>query len=108
MDTVTYDEAKETYTVSIPDFPKTEVTRNELWDLDHTLAYYILPRLIAFRSNVVGYPADMDPEQYARDLDMMIAAFTLIVHDTWEDENVTYTIETGLALFAKHFRSLWW
>jgi hypothetical protein len=109
MDTVTFDEVLNTYNVSLDGIGEDEVQSDELWNLDFALARFILPRLVAFRSEKVGYPADIEPEQYEQDLDTMIAAFKLILKDDicmGEDE--VYTIETGLALFAKHFRSLWW
>jgi hypothetical protein len=109
MDTVTFDEIENNYSVDVDGLVSDVIPSRELWNLDFTLARFILPRLAAFRSEKVGYPTDIEPEQYEQDLDMMIAAFKLILKDDigmGEDE--MYTIETGLALFAKHFRSLWW
>jgi len=109
MDTVTYDETRNAYDVSLDGICEDEVQSDELWNLDFALARFILPRLVAFRSEAVGYPVDADPEQYQQDLDTMIAAFRLILRDDiCKGEDEMYTIETGLALFAKHFRSLWW
>lgn len=109
MDTVTYGETLNSYKVSLDGIGEDEVMSDELWNLDFTLARFILPRLVAFRSETVSYPLDADPDQYKQDLDTMIAAFKLILKDDiLTGEKEMYTIETGLALFAKHFRSLWW
>lgn len=127
----------------------------ECWNLDSTVARFILPRLIVFKENTIGYPGtDEVPtfEAWTEILDKMIFAFEHIVnedkydderskkygidwcksHNMTKQENGSYLMETnkeyeeklklfhedrinenklieeGLALFGKHFMSLWW
>lgn len=96
----------------------------EVWNLDYTLASYILPRLAYFREIHSGIPSEfcvMDEsgkvvkkltEEYDKCLDKMIEAFELILG---EDDSSTVKeyrereaqIQEGLELFGKYFRTLW-
>jgi hypothetical protein len=71
----------------------------ELWDLDFTIADFILPRLIRFKEL-------NNSEGVEEVLDKMILAFELIVNDDIKDENEKI-IDEGLKLFSKNFRKLW-
>ncbi len=85
----------------------------ELWNLDHTIAKFTLPRLKRFKEVCGGYPADLTPEQWPKILDDMIYAMQTIA-DEWEVESATLSkidydrVNKGLNLFAKYFRHLWW
>jgi len=71
---------------------------SELWNLDITIAKFILPRLKAAKDQVSN-----DAINY----DIMIAAFEkIIVLDVCTNEN-SETIDKGLTYFADHFCSLW-
>ena len=80
------------------------IDRDELIDLDVTIANFILPRLRAFRDSTESYPADLPGmAAWHAELDSMIAAFQASV-DGEDDDEVT---QAHLALFARRFRDLW-
>ena len=105
---------------------------DELWNLDYTIAKWILPRLKAFKKDNIGWPVHFDSfTEWTKTIDEMIWSFDFIVNqDKYEDkliekygseldENGKYKwiVETeklvdrcnkGLELFAKHYRNLWW
>lgn len=62
----------------------------ECWNLDSTVAKFILPRLIVFKENCNGYPGTDDVpnfETWIEILDKMIFAFDHIVNeDKYDDE----------------------
>ncbi len=106
----------------------------ELYDLDVTIARFILPRLIMFKERC-EYPRRMKltHEQWNEILDKMIYAFERIACQT-EEETPEYKayikaiwnneedlvdlkhaakaslkpITEGLSLFHKYYRNLWW
>lgn len=106
----------------------------ELYDLDVTIARFILPRLIVFKEHCERTPnLNMSPEEWNEILDKMIYAFERIALQTEEDtpENKAYIkaiwnneedlsdlkraakdslkpISEGLSLYHKYYRSLWW
>lgn len=85
---------------------------SECWNLDITIAKFILPRLKNFQKITIGYPSKLKNEKkWNKILNKMIISFELILND---DENVKkYKIENrkkiqkGLKLFAKYFTELW-
>ncbi len=106
----------------------------ELYDLDVTIARFILPRLMMFKERC-EYPRRMKltHEQWNEVLDKMIFAFERIACQTEEDtpEYKAYIkaiwnneedlvdlkrnakaslkpISEGLSLFHKYYRNLWW
>lgn len=106
----------------------------ELYDLDVTIARFILPRLIVFKQHCERTPRlNMPREEWIGILDKMIYAFERIACQTEEDtpEYKAYIkaiwnneedladlkrdakaslkpISEGLSLFHKYYRSLWW
>lgn len=83
---------------------------SELWNLDHSLAKLILPRLRAFEQITPCYPADISPEQWHADLRIMIASFEVIASDNYWDIRTAEQeaeLQRGLDLFAKWYRALW-
>ena len=85
----------------------------ELWNLDSTIAKFILPRLVAFRTRaeVVGYPGQYSSaEEWQAIMDEMIFAFGFIAgdakFDTHSDE-IDARISKGLALFAENLMCMW-
>lgn len=106
------------------------VNPREVWNLDVTLAKYIIPRLKLLKKIQHGYPGkgDMDtPEKWDEALDKMIKAFEL--HLKMVDLNDDYfdksegdgkwhadmnkieadeaIVKEGLYLFAEWYGSLW-
>lgn len=106
----------------------------ELYDLDVTIARFILPRLMVFKEHCERTPRlNMPREEWNEILDKMIYAFDRIAMQTEEDtpEYKAYIkaiwnnemdlvdlkraakaslkpIAEGLSLYHKYFRSLWW
>lgn len=107
------------------------VDPKETWDLDYTIAKFVLPRLEYFKKVNNGYPGhdEMDtPEKWDAALDKMINAFRTLASDNYyyaeyginsDDypdrksylaaiDARTTEIQEGLMLFAKWYRHLWW
>ena len=106
----------------------------ELYDLDITIARFILPRLMVFKKHCERTPnLTMTREEWVQILDKMIYAFDRIACQTEEDtpEYKAYIkaiwnneqdladlkrdakaslkpISEGLSLYHKYYRSLWW
>lgn len=106
----------------------------ELYDLDVTIARFILPRLMVFKQHCERtLRLNMPREEWIGILDKMIYAFERIACQTEEDapEYKAYIkaiwnneedladlkrdakaslkpISEGLSLFHKYYRSLWW
>lgn len=118
---------KERYQESKDFYDKFHFHFEECWNLDITIAAFILPRLIYFRDIYTGTPGDFfeytedfqilnerqGNKEWNTTLDLMIEAFYRIcfVDDLSLDEknrgiNNVY-IEKGLKLFAQYFQSLW-
>lgn len=84
----------------------------ETWNLDYTMAKFILPRLKRFREVVKRYPPELKSlDEWQKTLDKMIWSFESIVN---EYDNVVLDLEQnkkqqeGLDLFSKYFTALWW
>jgi hypothetical protein len=92
-----------------------KVTNEEVWDLDCTLAKYILPRLIKFKSvNTMSHPQQFNSiEEWHKVIDKMIWSFDKHLKDnfslpntpTYKDEVSRY--KEGLQLFTEYFDDLW-
>lgn len=88
---------------------------SECWNLDNTIARFIIPRLEVFIEDNAGYPGNMTPEQWDNILNQILEAFKLYIDEddvfnlTQEERNKRdKKIGKGLKLFAKHFSGLWW
>ena len=81
---------------------------SEIWNLDSTIALFILPRLKLFRNSLHGYPNNLTFEQWEEVLDKMIIAFSLIDDVAWHFNDFDYPrVEEGLDLFRKYYFNLW-
>ena len=105
----------------------------ELWNLDYTLAEFLLPRLKAFREQTFGCPGcfvdDYEPYEDGMDkwyaiLDEMIWALETYIkcedsdfkyngksyYDMTREEMIALDekINNGLNLISKYWRCLWW
>lgn len=87
------------------------IAPNELWNLDYTIAEFILPRLKKFKKESMGYPdqGEMDtPEKWNAALDKMILAFEYILNDNWWIGNPEYDYSDGLHIgFEKDDKTGW-
>ena len=92
----------------------------ETWNLDHSIACYILPRLAYLRSHTHTYPSGLgvwneDKTEIITSgfsvwmdiLDKMIAAFEIVALKEEPDWNDQAIINEGLKLFAQYYRDLW-
>ncbi|MBQ7489799.1 MAG: hypothetical protein IJT51_04695 [Bacteroidales bacterium] len=93
----------------------------ETWNLDVTVAKFILPRLKRFKEVNNGYPCELTPEGWDQVIEKMIYAFE---HSEYEDldydgkswlelheaekKEILCKITEGLNLFARHFFDLCW
>ena len=103
------------------------VNLRETWNLDYTIAKFVLPRLKLFKEVNIRYPrrGEMDtPEKWDEALDKMIYSFKQIVDDNCcndygidfandpdcmkKFEEINKQINEGLELFGKWFMHLWW
>jgi hypothetical protein len=83
---------------------------NETWNLDHSIALFVLPRLKYFRNNIHVYPAKLGEKRWEEILDSMIAAFELLADEDFcfgSDEEKSKIIDKGLKNFVKYYRALW-
>lgn len=82
----------------------------DIWNLDTTIAKFILPRLIAFRKHSKGYPHRAKGfQQWNKIIDEMIFAFDYYANHSGEivDEKTSTRIGRGMDLFAEYFYDLW-
>lgn len=103
------------------------VNPKETWNLDYTIAKFVLPRLKLFKKLNNGYPGreGMETEEkWDEALDKMIWSFEQIINDnSWNNYGIDFThdpdcmkkykeindkIHEGLELFGKWFMHLWW
>lgn len=80
---------------------------SELWNLDLTIAEFVLPRLKAFSEYNSSHPASLTEEQWKEALNKMARAFELCVDDKndhyfGEDEFIE-----GMKLFVEYYSHLW-
>ena len=67
------------------------INPKELWNLDYTIAKFVLPRLIKFKENSLGFPGYDEADtmdKWQAILQKMIAAFEYIITDDdwWVDD----------------------
>lgn len=83
---------------------------SETWNLDTTIAEFVLPRLKRFKEVTNGYPGTDEfptPESWDVALDKMIRAFEIVLAgDIGLEEYPEF--REGMDLFAKHYLQLWW
>lgn len=97
-----------------------EVPKQDLYNLDITIAEFCIPRLIALKQHISNDKAD---EEFCRDLDHIVWALTQIYNGYTvlpplprkelgfnSKSNVAFRedVEAGILLFAKRFQQLWW
>ena len=106
---------------------------SEWYDLDITIAKFVLPRLIKFKEKKRSVPCLLDDDGNIMDLNIadklwdeylnkMIWSFEQIINDSspsvdWckeygkdliaETQSWNDQVQEGLDLFARHFRNLW-
>lgn len=80
----------------------------DCWNLDWSMAKWLVPRLKHLRDNGAGYPGSLIPEEWEIILNKMIAAFELIVEDDhFCEPEKEAIIDEGLDLFREYYQALW-
>lgn len=80
------------------------INPKDIWNLDITIAEFVLPRLRLFKKKNIGYPGrgEMDtPEKWDEALDKMIVAFEYILDDDWWFNNPKYDYTSGIHISSK-------
>jgi len=84
----------------------------ETWNLDNTIALFIVPRLKRFKEVTDCYPYGYESiENWKEAIQKMIDGFELwITHDKWDHRDVEKhkKVDEAIQLFAKEFKALWW
>lgn len=82
---------------------------DELLNLDHTIAKFVLPRLEKFKEVSKGSrPASYESEEdWQSDLTKIIQAMEIFASNDFDRHDETF-IQEGLELFGKNFLSLWY
>lgn len=83
----------------------------ELWNLDWSIARWLLPRLKAFRQDTDGYPARLgDMKAWEDILDKMILGLDIFVSkDAMMFTKEEYDkADESMRLLAEYFMDLWW
>ena len=87
------------------------VPSNDTWNLDITIAEFILPRLELFKKVVDCYPCELNSiEEWYDILDKMVESFRIITTSSSYkiDTKHEKCVEQGLDLFRKYYHDLWW
>lgn len=78
---------------------------SECWNLDVTIAKFVLPRLKYLRKNTHGYPPTLTMKEWKATIKKMEKSFKIDVKDKTNADWDAY--QEGMDLFAKYFRQLW-
>ena len=79
----------------------------ELWNLDHTIARFVYPRLKRFiELEPKSYPTDFTYEEWIETLKKMLYSFECIVNDSINREEYN-KVQEGFELFGKYFQTIW-
>lgn len=86
----------------------------DAWNLDHSIACFVLPRLVQLRDTTHGYPSEFVKEadgakKWEKILNEMIYGFYIYVtkdHVNWTDEDKKIWFTTK-CWFCKYFENLW-
>ena len=62
-------------------------TYSDLWNLDVTIAKFVIPRIKAYRKHMMGHPADVTEAEWDEILDKIVLAFELIANQ-WDGKDV--------------------
>lgn len=80
----------------------------ECWSLDHSIACFVLPRLIQLKKVGATYPNGLTFEEWQDILDKMIDGFAIIVREEYIlNKEKTDMAQEAIDLFAKYYFALW-
>lgn len=92
---------------------------SELWDLDHTILEFCIPRIRALSKMTISYPVDVSFEDWQHYLEKMARAMELELEysgdffeetpdgEYVENKQLKEEFEEGWELFKKYFFALW-
>ena len=85
------------------------ITQEELWDLDVAISNYIFPRLIEFKKGAIySHPSNLsNNEKWIEIIDKMIYSFKMKSTRQRLDEEEKEKCKEGICLFAEYFDHLW-
>lgn len=66
-----------------------KIDRKELYNLDHTIIEWLVPRLKAFKERTTGYPGDITEEEWDNILDKIITGLSAYKAERPWDENLS-------------------
>lgn len=82
----------------------------ELWNLDHTIASFVCPRLKRFiELGPITYPANFQSyEEWIEVLKKMLYSFERTLDENYKTFSEDYNkVQEGLELFGRYFQSIW-
>ena len=74
----------------------------ELWNLNTTIARFMLPRFIEFRKQTQGYPPTLTEAEWDVVLQNIINSLKNYIEEKEND------CSTAMTLISKYFNNLWW
>lgn len=83
----------------------------DTWNIDVTVAKFVLPRLKRFKELTNGHPHEITWEEWIEILDKIIYSFEMASDDDkYYGLNITENekVQEGFALFGAYYTSLWW
>lgn len=82
---------------------------SELWNLDTTIARFLLPRVRRFASNTHSYPSELTEQQWAEILnEIRIALEVAAKGEYWDLSKEEHErVQRGFELLGKWFQNLW-
>jgi hypothetical protein len=85
-------------------------TNIETWNLDTTMAQFILPRLKRYKTLSNGYPNGLTEKKWNQILDKMIYSMEFYANERqFEDKGPDWKrVNEGTELIGKYFGNLWW
>lgn len=101
-----------------------KIDRKELYNLDHTIIEWLVPRLKAFKERTTGYPGDVTEKEWDNILDKIIAGLTAYKAERPWDENLSKQenldqdkvfyeqqnsyFKEAMGLLTEYFGNLWY
>lgn len=83
---------------------------SECWNLDNTLAQFLVPRLKVFKENTNSYPGTLESEEWDAILQEMIDGFEIAANPDLcygEDEENNKKRDRAVHLLSEYFNHLW-
>lgn len=81
----------------------------EIWNLDTTIANFVIPRLKAYKEScgLISLPPDLTSEEWTNIIDDIIYGLEASVTEDEVEDRDWVRVNNGLELFGIYFRDLW-